>query len=262
MPEPIDVFPVEHLPEYIIGLPVHVAVTVRAPASVSFNGVRFADIGRLNECIGLEMPSGGYMPKPMFDPHERHTGARLEPGEIRRMLTDVSPLIGTAITEGTHTLQFYYVTPFARYAAPPVTIRFRRATPEEMAVVRTLAADRPGLPNWALWTTTCPKDPIVPEQYKIQPPLEFNLTLRQLFCSPTKLETVDPLSLNDLTGLFQPERRALQAELLKIRKDENNYQQLRTQILRETPGLAWWINRIDTGGGAFLKTYRLPPYER
>src|SRR5262245_5652133 len=37
VPTELDIMPVEHLPEYVIGFPMHVAITVRAHPDVSFN---------------------------------------------------------------------------------------------------------------------------------------------------------------------------------------------------------------------------------
>jgi hypothetical protein len=70
VPAELDIMPVEHLPEYVIGFPMHVAITIRAHPNVSFNMLPVADFLSLHACIGAEIRDSGngepvrYMPKP------------------------------------------------------------------------------------------------------------------------------------------------------------------------------------------------------
>jgi hypothetical protein len=256
----LQILPVDSLPEYVIGFPVYVAITVHARPNVSFERLRFADFLNLRESIGVHIADveGGYSaqyePTPMI-PHEPGAIAdRLGSGETRRMLTDVSPLIGNGIVEGEYQARFSYVTPYAAYEAPPVTLRFRKPTAAEEALLATAAPDRARFPNWALWTMSCSHavydDSIEPEN-----PLRFNLLLQRLLCGPEQLDKIDPAILDVLTGLFAPEGDALKAELHHARNDIEGYQHSKADVLRATPGLEWWMNMLD-GGGAYLKTFR------
>jgi hypothetical protein len=87
-------------------------------------------------------------------------------------------------------------------------------------------------------------------------PLQLDLLLRRLFYGREPLTRVNPALLDVLDGLYRPEREVLQAELYHARGDQGNYLQLRTKILRDYPGLAWWVWMIDEGG-AYLKTSRV-----
>jgi len=260
---PIEIVSVEHLPEYVIGFPVYVAITVRTRPNVSVNALLFADIIDLRESIGIEMvgPSGtiNYVPTPIIDEETGAFGERLAAGESRRMLTDVSPLIGNTITEGEYKVQFSYVTPQKGYKANAVRIKFRKPNSAETALLTTVAENRPNFPNWALWTTSPPPKPVSTVEIKPDNPLKLNLLLRHLFFGSEPLERVDPNILNVLTDIFEPERNALKAELYKIRKDQTNYERLKKQALSTTPGLSWWFKMLDDADGAYLKTFRREP---
>lgn len=254
----IEVLPVEHLPEYVIGFPVHVAITVRAASHVSFARLPFADLTDLRSSIGVEYTGpagpGESMPESRLNPESGRRGEPLAEGETRRMLADVSPLFESP-AEGAYQARFFYLTPRASYSAAPVRFRFRRPTPAEANRLALFAPDRPRFDDWASWTTVCPLSPVHTGPIDPADPLRFNLLFRRLICGPDPLDRVAPAVLDVLTGLYAPERLALQAELDHARNDEASYRQLRSQILQTQPGLAWWIRMIDRGG-AYLQTFR------
>jgi hypothetical protein len=261
--EGLEVLPVEFLPEYVIGFPVYVAITVRARPNSILNNLRFADFLNLRESIGLEMSrhDGGYSahyePKPIISLEAGALPERLQPGETRRMLADVSSLVGAGVIEGDYAARFSYVSPRATYMATPVTLRFRKPAAAEKALLATAAPDRPRFPNWGRWTLSCSHadydGPITPDN-----PLRFNLLLQRLFCGPEPPAQVDPQILDVLTGLFQPEGSALKAELLHARNDIDGYHRARAAAVSVAPGLAWWMEMLDHGG-AYLKTFRARP---
>jgi hypothetical protein len=260
VPKEIDILPVEHLREYVIGFPVHVAITVRALPNVSFNMLPFADFLNLRASIGVEITSrsGGepvrYQPKPFIDPDSGKRGSKLAPGESRRMLADVS-MYFTHVTEGEYETRFYYVETDAIYPAASVMMRFRKPTASESALLKEAAADRPEFSSWGAWTITCPSK-LYDAEVTAENPLRFNLLLRRLLCAAEPPERADPAILDVLTGLYGPEGNALKAELYRARGGEARYQELRSQILSETPGLLWWMRMTD-GGGAFIKSLRV-----
>jgi hypothetical protein len=88
--------------------------------------------------------------------------------------------------------------------------------------------------------------------------LAFSLALRFLFCGAEPLERIDPAVLDNLRGVYAPERDALKAELYGARGDDASYKRLRSETLASTPGLAWWFQMIDEGG-AFLKSFSTRP---
>jgi hypothetical protein len=252
----LEILPVEHQPEYVIGYPVHVAITVRAKPNTAFR-LAFADITDLRECIGIEMIGDSArireMPEPIPDPEASHQAWELGPGESHRMLADVSPLIGADIQEGEYRVRFTYLSPGIANPSIPVVMRFRRPARPEEEFKRIVAADRPAFPNWAMWSLACGERPIDAAQVKAGP-LVFSLAVRHLLCGKGPLNTVDPAVLDVLGGLYAPERDALKAELYDARGDRANYERLRARIASDAPGLEWWVRIIDEGG-AYLKTF-------
>jgi hypothetical protein len=259
----LEVLPVEHLPEYVTGYPMYVAITVRAGAGTAWNRLRFADLTGLHDTIGVEMiqESGpgrvSQMPKPVIEPEAGMFPQRLEPGESRRMLADVSPLVGD-IGEGAWRVRFSYLTPKAAYRAAPVVLHFRKPSPGEEALKGSVAPDRGRFANWSLWSETCGETPIPADRLRSAGALTLPLLERYLFCGPEPLESIEPSVVDVLTGLYTPERDALKAELYQARGDRDAYERLRQTILASAPGLAWWVHMMD-GGGAFVKSLSMRP---
>jgi hypothetical protein len=253
--------PVQHLAEYVIGFPMYVAITVASPPNLTFNGLRFADFLDLRQCIGAEIAGPGgysasYQPATPGDVRPGERTGRLARGESRRMLVDVSPYFVRAV-EGPYSAQLSYLEANHVYIAPTVTFALRQPAASERTLLESAAPDRPSFVTWGQWSTHCPavlyKDAIGHDN-----PLRFNLLLRRLLCGAESLRQVNPATLDVLTGLYTPEARALQAELYRIRGDRDRYDAVRSDLLRETPGLAWWVRMIDDGG-SYLKSLRFLP---
>lgn len=262
-PVGLDISPVEHLSEYVIGFPVHVAITVHAPPDTNFNALPFADFFTLRGCIGAQIigPRGfepqQFKPNPYARQGMGARGTKLRAGESRRMLADVSDYFASAI-EGDYRVRFSYVETLGTYNAPPVPLHFRNPTSEEATLLAAAAPDRPKFDSWGTWMISCPQTlssgPITTAN-----PLRFNLALRNLICSPEPLDRLDPAPLRALTGLYAPEAAAFEAELAQARGDTARYQQLKSWLQRVVPGLNWWVQMMDNGGGGFLKSIRPGP---
>jgi hypothetical protein len=89
-------------------------------------------------------------------------------------------------------------------------------------------------------------------------PLGFAFLLKQLFCGVEPLRSVNPAALDVAGGLYEPEREALKAELLRLRGDYDGYQRIRSRTLERFPGLVWWFRMVDDGGG-YIETFSLRP---
>ena len=257
----LQVLQVDHLSEYVIGYPVYVVITLRSRSDTAFNRLVFADLLDLRGCIGAEitLPNGRmstkHIPKVVIDPDYGLSGAPLGPGESRRMLSDVSPLFDVPMSEGEYRVRFLYASPDAIYAAPVVKMRFRKPTAAEASTLSKLAPDRTKSPNWGIWTTTRPNEPVYEGALQPNNPLVLNLLLRRLFYGRQPANKIDPSVLDPLGGIYAPEGKALKAEIYRARGDQQNYEQLKAQILTDTPGLLWWIRMLDQGGG-YITTFR------
>ena len=259
----LEVLPVEHLPEYVIGYPMYVAIAVRAASGTAWNRLRFADFTGLHDAIGVEMIQEAgpgrvrQLPAPVIEPEAGLFPQRLEPGETRRMLADVSPLVGD-ISEGVWRVRFSYLTPKIAYRAAPVVMRFRKPSAGEEALKNSVAPDRGRFANWSLWSETCGETPVSADRLHSAGPLTLPLLERYLFCGPEPLERIEPSVVDVLTGIYAPEQDALKAELFQARGDRDAYERLRQTILARTPGLAWWVRMLD-GGGGYVKSLSMRP---
>jgi hypothetical protein len=266
----LKVTSIETLPEYISGFPVYVALTITADRGTSFSGLKFANLLDLAGCIGIELidPEGKLiihrLPVPRPHDNPERTAGVLKAGESRRMLTDVSKFIPSGIPDGEYRARIVYAVDTDEYHwSNPFTLKFRSPTKVELAWLSSLAPDRSQYLGWTDWTFTQPRIPVFSGEISSDNPLKLNLILRRLFFAPESLEQVDPDSLNVLTAgqvskLYGPETMALKAELYQARGERGRSQQLLAQILRDTPGLLWWVRMVESGG-SFLRTFRRGP---
>jgi hypothetical protein len=253
----------EHLPEYVIGFPAYVAVTVKAKPEVNFNALRFADLTGLKSSIGVEMKSATgetirSIPAALIDEDLGLDPETLDGGEVRRMLADVSPLFGPDPQPGVYAARFFFVSLSGANPSAEVTIRLRKATAAEESAKKALAPDKPQFPTWSQWSITCSGASIETPKLPSGDPLVFALMLKQLFCGTGRLRSLNPATLDIAAGLYEPEREALKAELLNLRGDEDGYRRIRSRTLERFPGLAWWFRMIDEGGG-YIDTFSRRP---
>lgn len=257
--------PVEHSPEYIIGLPMYVAVTVRAGAGVSFYRLIFGNPVNLRSCLAVEATGPGkpirLRPRPVVDETLGRRGEPLYAGESRRMLLDVSPLFED-VSEGEYSVRFTFIAPEASAEAGPVTLRFRRPTRAEESLVRLLAPDRPTFGTWGEWALSAAEHPIAVEAMKDAGPLAFVLALRHLINGSEPLSRVPPEIFDGLQGVYQPERDLIKAELYQQRGDSNSVETLTRSVREKTGGLDWWIKGINENAGLLTSLSLRPDKER
>src|SRR5215469_16671407 len=105
----LEILPVEHASEYVIGFPMYVAVTVRAGAEAEFHRLIFGNPVNLRACLGVDAVGPGKeihaRLRPMIEPAMGRKGQSLDSNESRRMLLDASPLFHD-VGEGEYSAQF------------------------------------------------------------------------------------------------------------------------------------------------------------
>ena len=261
---------VEALPEYVLGFPVYIAVTITADQGTSFSALRFANLLDLGGCLGMELSGHDgklivrSLPVPRIDEKSQRVDGTLRDGESRRMLTDFSTFIPQGLEDGPYRARIVYAVSRTEYHwSKTFQITFRSPNAIELSWLSAAAPDRKGALEWMDWTFTQPRRPVDLNPVSPDNPLKLNLVLRRVFFGPESLSQVRPDVLDVLTAgrdskLYAPETRALKAELYQARGDDAEYQRQVTEILRATPGLQWWARMLENGGG-FLKTFRLGP---
>ena len=257
----IEFVSVEHFPEYAIGLPVWVALTVRADEDTSFHRLAFADLLNLQSSIGLEMIGPSFthrkMPTPVVEEEFGRTPQSLMPGETRRMLADISPLVGPDVPEGEYRIRLTYLSEEFSLKGKPFAVRFRRPDAAEQLLL-AFAAGRPKQSDWAEWMRRCQERSLALTQIPRSSPAALTFVLNSLFCGREGLASITPNALEEIEAIPAPERKALQAELLLARGDTARAVSLQGSILRETPGLQWWMAKLQKGTG-YLKTFSKRP---
>ncbi|WP_438010197.1 hypothetical protein WME89_17025 [Sorangium sp. So ce321] len=246
----------EHERRYVLGFPLHVAVTVcadrpgacirRLPraswaGSAGAIGVRLARADTGEEVVWIE-PSGIVVRElgtPVF---------RLCPGACRRMLVDLSSYLPAGIGPGHHALAVVYAGPPDRVESPPVPIELAAPSPEQQLELQRLAPEIVRAGSWGRWTSLPPEggEPVAGGVAR-DDPLRFNRILRYLMYGPESLCDVDPALLDVLDGVYEPEAHALRAELHASRGDTARLAEQAELIRTRYPGLAWWIERIEAG---------------
>lgn len=256
----IEFVSVEHFPEYAIGLPVWVALTLRADEETSFPSLAFADLVGIRSCIGLEMigPSTRHrsMPTPVVEAEYGIQPQALMPGETRRMLVDISPLLNTEMEEGEHRIRLTYLSEEFSLKGKPIIARFRKPNAEETPLL-AFASGR-GRQNWAEWMRACQERFLSLREIPTSSPAALTFVLHALFCGRESLASIPPEAVRDFNTIPAPERHALEAELLLAGGNSARTAELQQVILRETPGLQWWMNKLEKGAG-FLRTFSRRP---
>ncbi|WP_437310429.1 hypothetical protein [Sorangium sp. So ce388] len=246
----------EHDRRYVLGFPLHVALTVcadrpgacirRLPraswaGSAGAIGVRLARADTGEEVVWIE-PSGIVVRElgtPVF---------RLCPGVCRRMLVDVSSFLPAGIAPGHHALAVVYAGPPDRVESPPAPIELAAPSPEQQRELQRLAPEIARAGSWGRWTSLPPEggEPVA-GRVERDDPLRFNRILRFLMYGLESLCDVDPALLDVLDGVYEPEAHALRAELHAARGDTARLAEQAELIRARYPGLAWWIDRIEAG---------------
>ncbi|WP_437650057.1 hypothetical protein [Sorangium sp. So ce362] len=247
---------IDHDRRYVLGFPLHVAITVcadrpgacirRLPraswaGSAGAIGVRLTRAGSGEEVVRTE-------PSPVVVRELGTPVFLLSPGACRRMLIDVSSHLPSGLEPGHYTLVIIYVGPPDRVESPPVPIELAAPDLEEQRELQRLAPEIARAGSWGRWTSL-PPDGGAPVDTRVDPgdPLRFNRVLRYLMYGPESLCDVDPAVLDVLDGVYAPEAHALRAELHAARGDAARFVEQAERIRSTYPGLAWWIERIEAG---------------
>ncbi|WP_437536347.1 hypothetical protein WME79_16220 [Sorangium sp. So ce726] len=271
-PPGLSLCSIDHDRRYVLGFPLHVAITVCADdpgagirgllrpswaGNAGAIGIRLARASSGEEVVSAE-PSGIVV-------HEVGTPVfQLSPGVSRRMLVDVSPFLPSGIEPGRYGLVIVYAGPFDLVESPEVPIELAAPGPEEERELTRLAPEIARAGSWGRWTSLPPADTRAapaPGRVERGDPLRFNRILRDLMYGPESLCEVDPTVLDVLDGVYEPEACALRAELYAARGDAARVAEQAELIRTRAPGLAWWIDRIEAGHSeiGFVRVCRAVP---
>ncbi|MFN0131017.1 MAG: hypothetical protein ACKVW3_00540 [Phycisphaerales bacterium] len=257
---------VEPMREYVAGFPAWVAVTIQTKPGTTANRRPVADVYGIQDCFDIELflkdkpekAVRAHKSFPMVDEHIAVLGERIVAGEPRRMLFDMSPLLGPGLAPAAYVCKLSYANIEAAYPAPPFAFTLRAPTDAERDQLSTHAADRAQFASWADWIVGPPKGPVVTASLPKESPLRFAMVLRRASYGPDEPTVFDLKMLDGFDPPVEPEAKAIGAEVLKIRGDAAGYASAKAATLARAPGLAWWFRILD-GGGRFAMSRRQVP---
>lgn len=251
----IDTPAVEHMPFYVRGFPMHMALTVtllpnaterRLPrldihgaADVRATFTREGDgaVTRGGRDLGksLPQPSLGEADDSSID----HVD--LDPGEPRRMLFDAAVLQADApLSAGRYRVELTY----HQIAAPPFDIVVRDATREESQALAEI--ERLG-PDWLITEPSGAQAPPI----SAEDPMCYLRVLHYLYTTPTSPAALDPHVLDVLDdGFYAPEAALVRFELARLRADGPGQDSAAATIQSQFPALLPALRELRRSSGA------------
>jgi hypothetical protein len=252
---------------YVLGFPVHVALTVCADhprthmrqlplaswvGNAGAIGIRLVDRDTETEVVKVE-------PWPVVLPELGTSTFSLLPGTCRRMLVDVSPYLQPGLKPGQYDLTTIYSAPPERVESQAVPIELVAPGGADRKELDRLRPELALAGSWGRWTNLPPHgEPAAPPRGS-RDPLRFNRILRYLMYGPEELSEVNPARIDVLHGVYEPESHALLAELYWARGDAERFTENATIVRTSYAGLAWWIDAIEAGRSAiaFVRASRM-----
>lgn len=249
---PPELLPLEvaHDSEYVLSLPVYLAATLGCDnPEATLMRLPYFDISNTNGFIGLTLTAAGTPdPAVRIEPATRTEDEAgtfsLGPGETRRVLIDLSPLLPDTLAAGDYTAVLSYGYARKKTASAPFSIRLRRP---EISVESRLGAwwtERNKAGTWSDWLRTRPADPAALKA-SIPPagPLQFTASLRYALFAGDPGEAGRILAT--VKGLYRPEVEAYIAELQLQAGDSSSA----NEIVKNHPSLIWMLERVKAGNG-------------
>lgn len=252
---------------YVLGFPMHVAVTVcsahpgsyarRLPLAGWAGNAGAIGVRLVNPVTRAEVVASH--PVPVVIPEIGTSTFSLAPGACRRMLVDVSSFLPPDLAAGRYDITITYVAPPDRVESHPIPVTLAAPNAVEKAEIDKLlpAVERAG--SWGRWTNLPPREgDVITLPRGALDPLRFNRIMRYLMYGPEELAVVSPSIVDVLHGVYEPESHAILAELYAARRDVARFTEEEEIVRTSFPGLAWWMDEIASGHSelAFVRAMR------
>lgn len=242
--------------EYVLGLPVPVAVTLGGvPQGVTLMSLPEPSLFDLGGCIGATLsrdrePVFSELPAGRFDTEHDPPSLTLRHGQPRRYLIELAELLPAGLKPGDYELQLGYVAPKLSARSAPVTITLRAPIEAERRWLNSQAAALDQAGSWGLWVLEPPAEPPAAATVAAAPaPARFYSALRYLAHADGPSERLDVRVLSEVAGIARPEALLLAAELALVQGNTSAAQKLETRLLTDTPELGWRLELAKQGAG-------------
>lgn len=247
---------VEADPEYRVGFPMVVAVTLRnTTVGTTWSTLPAFDLLALSVPVQftfvtasgrrIDLPTrslrGGEGPP---------DGISLGPGEARTMLFDISEL-DPPLTPGAYTLESLYRTRHGSYPAPPLPVAIVAPSHEDgVNAARLRSAQNAPEPSWSRFLdegrADLPEVELSPEGWRA---LAFHESVHRAVYGHLALKAIDPALFDGFkAGPLAGEAALIRLELWLARGD-GRAARVREKLLVQWPGLRWRVEEIDAGRG-------------
>jgi hypothetical protein len=263
----IDIVAESHLPEYVRGFPMHMAITIETihGETIGVNGAGLPVVS-LYRALGVQVaftsassgathrfgkyvPPGGSIDPPCAEPYFPF------PERPMRLLFDAAMVADVrALESGRHTVEIVY----DKAPAPPFEIVLRDATAAERQELASIAAylrarhdAEDEWTSWVLWG----RAPARPPRMSKTDPLRYFKVLRYLNTTPTAPEAIEPHVMDALDGFYAPEAEVLRADLARLRHDDTAFKRHADTIRVSFPAIVEDLEAIEKGGSE-IKTRR------
>jgi hypothetical protein len=253
---PLDV---EVADEYVAGLPMIVAITFECDhPRAELNRVPRPGLGSFDG-IGVRLRPAGSTTvvaehEPFVVPHEHgRRGLHLDPGERRRVLLELSPVMPDDLAPGDYDLEVT-LSQLATTPTPPNPVRIQLRAPgtaERAAMARFRAEVAEG-GGWLDWAEKSRPGETMQQRLSGVETLRFVRLWGALHDFDVSLADVPLDATSNMPPLVQPEVEIFEAELRAARGQPVGG---RLRSLRKThPDLAWWIDAV-LGGCSTLRAF-------
>jgi hypothetical protein len=244
-------------PEYVLGFPIYVAVTVAVDRpGAALNRLPYALTHELYGAIGLRLWRNGETepflsttPSAVADPHLGMPMFRLGPGEERRMLLEISPLLPESLAPGDYAAALLYGDR-EEHAESRFRLRLRAPTQPEQELLTALQPELSAAGSWGQWAEQRRPSAVVPGPATHPGDLlRYPRALKYMLYGSVPLGAVDDGFLALLDGVFAPDAEGFRGEILAA-KDPLAFAAHAQQVRAKWPGLSTWLDHISNGTSA------------
>jgi hypothetical protein len=259
---PITILPPEisHEKDYVLGYPMHVAVTIRLdtdlPDVVVQGSLPVADVFAIKgiSVTFADAKTGVVLTRDRersFGMMERSPGGKLSSGERRRMLIDLADLDLSGLAPGAYRVTIAYTG----VEAPPFDVTMHAPTPAQKASQERLRAESSVADTWGQWAMApVEKAGTVSASVSRSDPMRYCRVLRYLLNGPGSIATIPATVVDVLDGMYAPEAQLLRAEIAWIRKDKVTYAKEAAKVREKFPELLHALEEIEAGGSLIKLT--------
>lgn len=243
-------------PEYLVGFPMVVAVTL----TNTTEGTTWSDLPGF-DLLSVTVPVQFTFVGPDGRRSELPTrslrvgegppdGITLAPGQAWTMLFDISELT-PPLTPGAYTLESLYRTRHGAYPAAPVPVTISAPSLEDgVAAGRLRAAQNAPDPSWSRFLDNgradLPEVELSPEGWRA---LAFHEAVHRAVYGHQALKAIDPALFDGFkTGPLAGAAALIRLELWRAR-DDARAGRLTEKLLAQWPGLRWRVQEIEAGRG-------------